>query len=116
MNYQQKAILELAKVIKSKGFKVFTAASLTHGFYTDLSGDKVISFDYDGGFSGNYRTNLGSQTGTGWNITKFLDDDDYPAMLASYPPYWAVGDSDWSYTTLKQYLKTYQSACKFTEI
>ena len=109
-------ILEVSEEIKKQGFQVFVANSGEYGFYTD--GKKVISFQIEFGsiaFSGNYKTDNPRSTGNGWRIC-----DSIPASLTdtlnSMPPQWAVGNSRWTFTTLKQHLDTYQKSSRYTEI
>jgi hypothetical protein len=112
----QKFIAEVAADIKAKGYRVFISGSGTYGIFTDDVGAKVISFGYDLGcvnFSGNYKTDKPMQTGTGWSIGRSTDIDE---IFKSSPFHWAVGSSKWKYTTLEQFLKTYQVSSKFEEL
>lgn len=112
-------IQELTENIKKAGFRVFIAESKSHGFYTDNSGSKLISFQNDLSgiqFSGNYRTSKPSQTGSGWilnvdNTSKF----DIKSIFNEIPPYWATAGSKWAYTTLEQHLKMYGKSSKYKE-
>ena len=109
---------ELTDKLKKQGYRVFLADSGTYGFYTNELGSKLVSFQIDLGvlsFSGNYKTDNGRQTGTGWRITA-NDTGDYKAIFNTPAPHWAVGDSKWQYTTLKQHLDTYQKSSKYNEL
>lgn len=115
-NYKTEATIQLAREIKKAGFRVFIAASGTYGFYTDALGQRVVQFQFDLGgftFNGNYKTDQPSQTGTGWR----LEGSTFTGMFNQCPPDWAVRSGiTWKFTTLEQYLKTYQSSSKFTEV
>jgi hypothetical protein len=114
-NYKTEAVAALAQEIKAAGFRVFIAASGTHGLYTDLAGSRVTSFQYDlAGFKffGNYKTDQPRSTGTGWEVLRGTFAD----MLAEYPPQWAVRGANWKFTTLDQHLATYQPSSRYTEV
>jgi len=116
-DYNREATQEIARDILAAGFRVFLAESGTYGFYTDQEGQKVISFQLDlcgVKFSGNYKTDQPRQTGNGWGIAE--NDTNYKSMIDAYPPHWAVGDSNWQYTTLEMHLSTYQSSSKYKEV
>lgn len=117
MNYRQQMIAELAKEIKDSGYRVFISGNGEYGFYTDIYGARVISFGCDLGsirFSGNYKTNQPANTGTGWRICE--DSKNFSEIFSTIAPRWAVGSAKWAFTTLEQYLDTYQSSSKFKEI
>jgi len=108
-----KLIEDLVKEISKSGFRVFLSDSCEHGFYTDKLGSKLISFEVCCGvseFSGNYKTDQPSQTGTSWGI----DAASFKDMFASTPPSYAVGDSEWRFQGVKEHLDTYSSS-KFAE-
>lgn len=114
-NYKTEAVAKLAQEIKAEGFRVFIAKSGTYGFYTDLEGSRVTSFQFDLGgfkFSGNYKSDQPRNTGTGWEVLQGTFKD----MFAEYPPAWAVRSAKWSFTTLEQHLKTYQASSQYTEV
>lgn len=113
MSYAKEAVIELAERIKKEGFRVFIAECGTYGFYTDQAGSKVVSFQFGVGgftFAGNYKSS--PLRGTGWGLP---DSSDFQFMFDQYPPLWAVGRSEWTFTTLEQHLKTYQQSSKYTE-
>jgi hypothetical protein len=119
MSYRQELAAEMAEKIKKQGFRVFLAERGTYGFYTDKEGSKIISFQVDGlrfSLSGNYKTSRPQNTGTGWRITEEGRGADFKQVFEAYPPYWAVGDAAWHYTTLDQHLDTYQSSSKYQEV
>lgn len=114
-NYKTEAVAELAQEIKAAGFRVFIAKSGTHGIYTDAEGSKVVSFQFDLGgfkFTGNYKSDQPRSTGTGWQLADYSFKD----MFNQYPPQWAVGSSNWKFTTLAQHQATYQASSQYTEI
>ncbi len=118
MDYIQEQIAEIAKDIKSKGYRVFIAERGTYGFFTDKEGSRIISFQCESGvfsFSGNYKTNNPKSTGTGWRITEDLPYN-YDQLFAACPPYWAIGQATWKYTTLDQHLSVYDKSSKYEEI
>ena len=111
-------VAETATKIKAAGFRVFLAESGTYGFFTDETGERVVSFQLDllqTTFSGNYKTDRPASTGTGWRISD-QDTGDYRGMFAEYPPRWAVGDAKWKFTTLDQHLSMYQSSSHYREV
>lgn len=117
MSYKQEMVQELAKRIKSAGFRVFIAERGDYGFYTNEEGSRVISFGVDLGmtkFSGNYHTNNPKQTGTGW-MMQHGGPEDYARLFDSAAPQWAHQGAKWDYTTLDQHLKTYGPSSKYAE-
>lgn len=120
-NYKTEAIAELAAEIKKAGFRVFIAASGTYGFYTDADGTRVVCFQYDLAgmkFSGNYKTDLPKQCGTGWLMGSVVNyyADTFKSMFESSAPQWAVRGANWKHTTLAQHLATYQGSSKYMEV
>ena len=118
MNHKQQTIKYLVTRIKKKGFRVFISKCGTYGFYTNDEGTKIISFQTEFShvtFSGNYKTNKPLQTGNGWRI---VDNDtrDYINIFQSFPPQWAIVDSLWKYTALKQHLDFYQESSGYVEV
>lgn len=121
MEYKKQVINELSQAIINAGYRVFIAESGTYGFFTDNEGTKVISFQYDLGsvsFSGNYKTDNGRQTGTGWRISEQIDltKSGIDSLFNTIPPRWAVGNSNWKFTTLDQHLNTYQRSSRYSEV
>lgn len=116
MSYKKEMIRELSADIKKAGFRVFIAASGEYGFYTDAEGSRIVSFGVDllsVRYSGNYVTNMPRNTGTGWRIGENLTE--FAAAFNYCAPSWAVGTAKWKYTTLAEYLKSYQASSKFEE-
>lgn len=116
-NYKTNTISDLGEQIKNAGFRVFIANRGTYGFYTDNAGSKVVSFGIDLlriRFSGNYKTDNPVKTGTGWVIAD--DSEKFNDMFNTFPPKWAVGNAKWKFTTLEEYLNTYQVSSNFNEI
>lgn len=121
MNYKIEATQQLAQEIKAAGFRVFIAKSGTYGFYTDETGSRVVSFQFDLGgfkFSGNYKTDQPRITGSGWGLGDggSFTAEGFRSMFESNPPQWAVRQSNWKLTTLEQHLKTYQASSQYTEV
>jgi len=117
-DYKKQAIYELVEEIKTVGFRVFIAKSATHGFFTNADGQRIVSFQYDLGsinYSGNYTTDQPRITGTGWRIAK-VSKMSINEIFTSFPPFWATGQSKWNYTTLAQYLATYQRSSQYYEV
>jgi len=117
---EKEMISDLVAMIKAAGFRAFVAERGTYGFFTNAAGSRVISFGIDLGaitFSGNYKTNQPSQTGTGWMIGRTCDiqTSSFEALIDHYPPRWAVGDAKWQFTSLEQHLKTYQESSRYKE-
>lgn len=110
-NFRREVVEAVAKALKSYGYTVYLAKHGTHGFYTD--GKRVVSFQYDlvsVKYSGNYSTDLPSQTGTGWGIGEYMivSKDTAKEFVESNAPQWAVrGASRITYTTPEQHLKQY---------
>ena len=113
--WQQQAIIEIAEQIRDKSFRVFIAESGTHGFYTNLTGTRIVSFQMslEGiTYTGNYKSSQPRQCGSGWR----LDSDSIMGMFSQLPPRWATGGHSYKLTTLEQHLETYQSSSKYTEV
>lgn len=122
-DYEKEAIAELVPVITKAGYRVFIAEQGNYGFFTDSDGTRIVSFAASGlagpTASGNYKTSKPQQTGTGWRITdSFLPktSHDIEEIFKAYPPQWALRCDSWSYTTLEQYLDTYQRSSKYEEV
>ncbi len=110
-DYKIKETLLFAEECKKRGYEAFIAERGTYGFYTD--GNRVVSFSCDGGFklSGNYHASR--ECGTGWRITDNASFGDIDAALKDNG-LWA--NKNPIYTTKEEYLKTYSSSSKFTQI
>lgn len=120
MKRERKIIDQLANEILSEGgYRVFVSGSGTYGFYTDNSGKRVVSFQVDYGtpvFSGNYRTNQPELTGKGWRMSCPGEEVGFHEMINAEAPAWATrGATVVKYTTLEQFLETYQPSSKFVE-
>ena len=119
MSYKQDAIKELAKELKANDFRVFVSKSGEYGFYTNKEGDRVVSFGFDLGtikVSGNYKTSCPRETGTGWRITDNFNASIAQQCLDCKPPKWAIRDHSYKFTSLKDYLDTYQKSSVFEEV
>lgn len=117
-DFRRELVLDLAKALKSYGYKVYLATGGMHGFYTD--GTRVVSFQYDLGglkYSGNYSTNLPRQTGTGWVLGTHMviGKETAEKYLKEWAPRWAVGTAEVHYTTPEAHLKTYGKSSGYTE-
>lgn len=118
MSYERdrKWIKALADEIKRDGLRVFLAESGTYGFFTNKEGSRVVSFQTEYlhfAFSGNYKAVDGKRSGSGWRITTDHTGN-YSQLLNAYPPSWC-GEIK-SFTTLDEYLATYQKSSKYKEI
>ena len=112
-NYSKQVISELASELTNAGFRVFIAKSGTYGFYTDGTGERVVSFQVDylsPSFGGNYKS---KHCGTGWRIDPIGSFED---MLNAPAPYWATKGEQVKLTTLEQHLATYQSSSQYKEL
>ena len=76
LNHRQELVKYAAQVIQKHGFKVMIAASGEHGYFTDETGARVCSFQYDLSgeiiFSGNYKS---KSNGTGWHLCGALPEN-----------------------------------------
>ena len=115
MENVHKDLVDVVKDILSNGWRVFIAERGHYGFFTNDTGERVISFQLNLGvviWNGNYKTSNPKRTGGGWR----LQPDTYKNMFYAQPPYWAVGGEKWKYTTLEMHLKTFQKSSKYMEI
>ena len=115
------ATKELAEAIKKAGYRVFIAQTGTYGFYTDATGSRVVSFQYDLGgfkFAGNYKTDQPRQTGTGWGMGETWEwtATGFRTMFSSGPPSEFLRGAKWKFTTLDQHLATYQASSRYVEL
>ena len=109
-------ILHIANQLTSYGFDVYVSANGRHGFYTN--GRRVVSFggqwNFFVDFSGNYAPS--QKSGTGWQIAKEQADitkDQADAYISANAPSWA--NTNPTYTTPEQHLKTYGISSKYTK-
>jgi hypothetical protein len=112
-DYSRQVIKELSDELIDAGFRVFIAESGTYGFYTDKSGERVVSFQVDylsPVFSGNYKS---KHCGTGWRFERPLE---YDQMLNAGAPYWATKGERIRYTSLDDHLNQYQASSKYSEV
>lgn len=117
MSWKIEAVKDLAQHIKASGFRVFLAKNGNYGFYTDAEGSKIVSFQLDLGgfnFSGNYKTDMPRQCGTGWQLVQG-ENRTYQDMFNECPT-WSLRGANWKYTTLEQHLKTYQASSQYVEV
>lgn len=116
MNYKQVEIKEIAETLTALGFSVYVAESGTHGIYTDSTGQRVVSFQWDLGgvkFSGNYLP--AQKCGTGWGMETRglpLTQESATFMLNATAPSW-TGNTNPVYTTAAEHLAFY-TASKYT--
>lgn len=112
---EKEDIKTLAKALLAEGFRVFIAKKGTYGFYTDIEGSRVVSFEFVLGglkYSGNYKSEALRQTGSGWG----LETASFSEMIKAHAPYWAHGGVKHKYTTLKEYLSVYGSSSGYSEM
>lgn len=111
MKYDSKkeCIKELTAMILKEGLRVFIAERGTYGFYTNATGDRIVSFDIDLTilFHGQYKSH---DNGDGWRICEGIPDN-FAALLRTPSPFSMI-----KYTTLDEYLAVYQTSSKFKEI
>lgn len=119
MTYRQDAVTELADTLKTYGFRVFLSDRDTHGFYTDESGTKVVSFEFmilSFSFGGNYYS---QSCGAGWSLDRdcgIPTKEQAQSMLDAMPPYWATKGEQVTVKTLTDHLKDYQKSSRYREI
>jgi len=120
---------EFAQFIKGLGFRAFVASNdgiRGHGFITDATGSRVLSFSMDSGdLGGNYGP-PSRESGTGWQIpgatiwSLKTAEDVRRALYATPPDYCrrkTHNRGGWEhFTTLEQHLGLYGSSSKFQEL
>ena len=116
----KKMIEQLTKNILRAGLRPFVAKSGNYGFFTDMKGSRVVSFQakFDGiHYSGNYETDNPGITGTGWVIgDKDGLDHNFFALYETIPPRWAVCNSVWHMTSLIEHIGHYGNSSDYTEV
>lgn len=117
MSYTKRKIKETkahAENIKAQGFRVFIAASGTHGCFTPPDGVGVITFQNSlGGFAYGFNYFEGSRTsGTSYRLDASLT---LREMLDATPPRWAQAAPDWKPQTIANHLIECK-ASKYSEI
>jgi hypothetical protein len=117
---KKELIQNIAKQLKSYGYKVYIAKNGEYGFYTE--GVKVVSFGgswcFSVDFSGNYSSKEMRQTGTGWQIAKdmgVITKEQAEQFIKTGAPHWATSGIPVKYTTPEQYLKMYGSSSGYVE-
>jgi hypothetical protein len=125
--YNVTAAKQFAQRIKSLGFRVFLAERGHYGFISDESGDRVLSFSFDGvenTLSGNYGP-PSRESGTGWRMYTYPENlrtaEEVRSVLNAYPPLYCQRATNarggWKYfTTLEQHLTRYGSSSQYEEI
>jgi hypothetical protein len=105
-------IQDYAQHLTKLGFPVYLAESGTHGFFTDDTGERVVSFQFDFfeiHLSGNYTAN--SEGGTGWQLSNHAGHKPTRAQVVGFltanAPQWAMRDSRPIYTTADAQLERY---------
>jgi len=117
--YEKSRAAEIAGRAVAEGFRAFLAEAGNYGFYTDLEGTRVVSFQvngYEERVSGNYVTNKAQQTGTGWVISDGIRFEKLRSYLDERPPKWAVGDATWNYATLENQMERYNKSSRYEEV
>lgn len=111
---------EFAGRIKGLGFKVYIAERGAHGYITDETESRVLSWSLaDGGsLSGNYGP-PSRESGTGWRLNEspwqLTSAHDVRRALNAQPE--AFCGKGWRYLcTVAQYLAQYGDSSKFREI
>lgn len=124
-NYKQEVTKALAKaLLDNTNYRVYLSmrAGCNHGFFTDTTGSRVVSFQYDifGGirFSGNY---ISKSCGTGWvmpdtsvpdTVTQSWADSLFNAGI----PLWATNGEHVKWATCAHILKVYGASSMFEEV
>ena len=124
-NYKKEALIALAMEIKANtGYRVFLSERVgcAHGFITNASGSRVVSFQFDGlnlSFSGNYKS---KSCGTGWrmdgveaehvtnkeSLDRIFDNNSAPL--------WATKGEQVRLVSLDDHLKKYGASSMFVEV
>lgn len=124
-NYKKEAAIELANAIKTNtGYRVFLSERVgcSHGFITNDSGSRVVSFQYDlfgFKFSGNYKS---KSSGTGWvmdgvEIEHVTNKESLDRLFNNGSvPLWATKGEPVKRVTLDEHLKTYGQSSMFVEV
>lgn len=124
-NYKKDAAVELAKAIKTNtGYRVFLSEKVgcSHGFITNDSGSRVVSFQYDlfgFRFSGNYKS---KRCGTGWvmdevEVEHVTNKETLDRLFNNRSiPLWATNGEQVKLVTLDEHLKTYGQSNMFVEV
>lgn len=113
---ERETSMKFAYNVKRMGFRVFLSESKEYGFITDETEKRVLSFGTSYGMinlSGVYHAN--PNHGSGWGIAKELDVIQSKNFIQEclYMPSPYTGTT---LSTVKDYLKTYQSSSKFWEL
>lgn len=122
----KQAISELVTKIKTFGYPVYLAENGNYGFFTNEDGSRVISFQIDYfffNFSANHKSvGLGSgyritrdEQCPLWEVEKFCTAE-FLTKLINAPVYKSRRKNEKfiSWTTLQQYLDTYQNSSNYT--
>ena len=117
-DYHKEIVREFTAACLKEGFDVYLAKSETHGFYTDETGERAVSFQValSGGIdlSGNYAASR--ESGTGWRL---LDIPNYSkqnlkAWLYTRAPGWA--NKNPKYTGRDAQLKMYGKSSGYMKL
>src|SRR5690606_16005518 len=101
-DYKKAIIKEFTDAALNEGFEVWLAKSETHGFYTDETGRRVVSFHCGLGsqveFSGNYAASR--ESGTGWRMEPMSEytREKMTIWLYANAPHWTRNKNP-KYTT-----------------
>lgn len=112
---------EFAGRVKAWGFTVYLAKSGDHGFITDATESRVMSFSFSGigsSLGGNYGP-PSRESGTGWQLSKEVwqlrTAKDVRDALYEQPP--AFTGRGWKYlTNVKQHLATYGQSSGYERV
>ena len=113
--YEKENVLIFAYNCKKLGFNVYLAESNAYGFVTDDNESRVLSFSgHFGGvkLSGNYKS---SKNGTGWRIKEFTNENPTRQEIKTLLYINSTFEND-GYTSVKDYLKNYQSSSHFRKV
>lgn len=117
--YDQKLFDDIVAMLVEFGFEVWRATGYrrTHGFYTDETGERVVSFQTTGGqirFSGNYHASR--NCGSGWCIEEYAPRNKTMAHDWLYMPAPNWANPSPLYTTKVEHLRTYQKSSKYERV
>lgn len=110
--------LEFAEHVTKQGFIAHIASRGNYGFFTDVDGKRVVSFQVDFWsirLSGNYHASRASGTGWGMGEIEYISSlakQDLNRLLNANAPYWA--NLKPVYTTAEEHLDAYGKSSNYT--
>lgn len=121
MNSIRERTAKFAGFVKGLGFTVYIAKAGTHGFITDVTETRVLSFSLSdfGSLSGNYGP-PSQESGMGWRLAQEPSDlrtaEDVRRALYAHPDPRQCGHG-WKYfSSVKQYLAMYGESSQYEKI